>query len=360
MADREGRRERVVIAGGGLAGLEAALALRALAPGRLDVVVLDPRARFSVPATAAGRAFGVGWSIDRSMATVVAAAGARVRRARLVAVDGRRRIAMLAGGELMPYDHLIVAVGGRPVVTLPDALTFRGHGDAAELRALVDGVAEHAARGARTDLAVVVPGRCAWPLTAYEVALMTREHLAGLGLADRCVITVLTAEQSPLAAFGESVGDTVAHTLARAGVQVRAGVEVEGFVWGRLIVAGGGARRADRVVALPALAGPGIEGLPTDAHDFVECDPAGLVAGAPGVRVVGDAGAAPVREGGRACRQADAAAAAIARALDGDGGTDAGAPAEEEPLSWPVARVSGRFLTPFLDELSQSAAGAAA
>lgn len=366
-------RARVVIAGGGLAGVEAALALRALGPDRAAVTVLDPRGRFVVPATAASHAFGVGWSIDRPLASVVQRAGARLRRARLVAVDGRRRLAMLAGGELLGYERLIVAVGARPEAPLADALTFRGHADAAELRSLVDGIAEHAARGAGSELAIVVPERCGWPLTAYEIALMVHEHLAAEHLADGCRITVVTAEEAPLATFGAEVGSTVTRTLARAGVAIRPATTVSGFRWGRLDLADGGMIAADRVVALPTLAGPRIDGLAVDEHGFIDCGPEGRVPGAAGVHVVGDAGRAEVRQGGLACRQADDAAAEIAREL----GAEPARPlppatfddADWDPagrwhdhgdgrdvatsLPWPVPRLSGRFLTPFLNELSQ-------
>jgi sulfide:quinone oxidoreductase len=289
-----------------------------------------------------------------------------------VAVDGRRRIAMLAGGELLPYDHLIVAVGARSEAPLADALTFRGHADAAELRALVDGIAEHAARGARSELAIIVPGRCGWPLTAYEIALMVHEHLASERQAGACRITVLTAEETPLAAFGADVGPTVARTLGRAGVTVRAATSVTRFRWGRLDLADGQAIPADRVVALPSLSGPRIDGLPADAHGFIDCAADGTVAGAPGVRVIGDAGSAEVRQGGLACRQADHAAVAVAHDLGFEVTLPPLAPglteADWDPagrwhdhgdgrdvvtsLPWPVPRLSGRFLAPFLNEIS--------
>lgn len=348
---------RVLIAGGGLAGIEAALALRAAAGDRASVTVIDPRPRFQVPSTAAGRAFDLGWSIDQPMGVVVEGAGARLRRGRLAAIDGARRIAMLAGGELMPYDHLVVAVGGRPQSSVTDALTFRGHDDAPELRALVDGIADAAARGARTELAIVVPRRCAWPLTAYEIALMTHDHLAAAGVEGACRIQVVTAEERPLAAFAGAAGDQVLRTLARAGVLVRAGAAVRAFRWGRLEIDGGDALPADRVVALPTLIGPAIEGLPADDDGFVVCDPDGRIADAPGVRVIGDACAgATHRRAALACRQADRAAAAIARDLGlpaDDGPADPCDPDAAHGLPWPSHRVPGRHLTPFLTGLSR-------
>lgn len=348
---------RVLVAGGGLAGIEAALALRDLAGDRAAVTVIDPRPRFQVPSTAAARAFGMGWSIDQPMTVVAERAGARLRSGRLVAIDGPRRIAMLAGGELMPYDRLVVAVGGRPRDCVADALTFRGHADVVELRDLVDGIADAGGRGARTDLAVVVPPRCAWPLTAYEIALMAHDHLAAAGVRDACSIRVVTAEERPLAAFAGAAGDRVLRTLARAGVFVRAGAAVRAFQWGRLELEDGEALPADRVVALPRLDGPAIEGLPCDEDGFVLCGPEGRVAGAPDVRVIGDACAgATHRRAALACRQADRAAAAIARELGAT--VDDIAPKCADPeaaagLPWPSHRVPGRYLTPFLTELTR-------
>ena len=92
---------------------------------------------------------------------------------------------------------------------------------------------------------------------------------------------------------------------------------------------------ADRVVSLPLLRGPGIEGLPMNEDGFVICDAEGRVEDAPAVRVVGDAGTFPLKEGGIASGQADAVAAEIARANGFD--------AEDAPASrsWTGAASSG-------------------
>ncbi len=103
------------------------------------------------------------------------------------------------------------------------------------------------------------------------------------------------------------------------------------FRWGRLEMGDGSSRGADRVVALPVTRGPALCGLPRDAAGFVLCEPDGTVPEAPGVRVIGDAGAFAVKRGGVACQQADSAAASIAR--------DLGADAEEPALHARDARV---------------------
>jgi sulfide:quinone oxidoreductase len=367
---------RVVIAGAGVAGIEAALALREFTGGRASVTTIDPGQRFAIPASATGSAFGIPPSVDLPLARVVSRAGAALRRSHLVAVDGRRRLAMLAGGELLRYDRLVVAVGPRTRVSIPAALTFRGHADVEELRGLIGGVVAHAERGGDTDLVVVIPTGCGWPLAGYEIALMTREHLVAAGHGDATRVAVVTAESVPLAMFGPLAGGAVVRKLRRMDIEIVTGAEVDALDWGRLTLSDGSTRPVDRVIALPAAQGPALAGLPCDQDGFIICAEDGTVADAPGVHVIGDAGAFPVKRGGIACQQADSVASGIARDLGLEveelpfmpampewvwDGTD-GWLLKERSLAeesgdvtrwWPVPKMSGRFLAPFLHELAQ-------
>jgi sulfide:quinone oxidoreductase len=380
MTEPRADRARVVVAGAGMAGIEAALALRAFAGARATVELVDPGQRFRLAATAVGQAFGAGSGIDLPLATIVARAGAALRPGRLVAVDAPRHVAMPAGGGLLTYDGLLIAVGARAEAFLPEALTFTGHREAGDVRGLIQDIADAAARGGRTDLAIVVPAGCGWPLAAYELALLTRAHLGDRGDEGLTRITVVTAEDTPLAVFGPEASAAMADELRAAGIDVRTGTVVRDWRWGRLELAGGEPLAADRLIALPVLRGPAIEGLPADGHGFVRSAPDGAVLGAPDVWAVGDAGSFPVKQGGIACQQADTAAAAIARDLGADvpelpfapalrgwvwdggaghflradlrGGRDESpGVAGRSPLWWPVAKVAGRFLAPFLQGL---------
>ena len=361
-----------------MAGIEAALALRAFAGPRATVTVIDPGRRFAIPASAAGSAFGIAPSVDVALSRVVGRAGAALRRSHVVCVNPRRRLVMLAGGELLRFDHLIVAVGPRQAATIPEALTFRGHADVAELRAMVEGMVRHAERGGDTDLVIAIPKDCGWPLAGYEIALMTREHVLAAGLGEACHVTVITAEDVPLGAFGPTAPDAVVGKLRKTGIDIVTGASVKRFRWGRLEMADGSSRGADRVVALPVMRGPGLCGLPRDADGFVLCEPDGTIPEAPGVRVIGDAGAFPVKRGGVACQQADSAAVSIARALGADAedvpftpavpewvwdGADGWLsregervlPGDEDPSRrWPVPKTTGRFLAPFLHEIARA------
>ena len=66
------------------------------------------------------------------------------------------------------------------------------------------------------------------------------------------------------------------------------------------------------VVTLPRLAGPVLAGLPHDPEGFIPADLHGLVEGEHDVYAAGDATASPIKQGGIATQQADAAAEAIA------------------------------------------------
>ncbi|HSJ73201.1 MAG TPA: hypothetical protein VK904_02710, partial [Miltoncostaeaceae bacterium] len=166
-------------------------------------------------------------------------------------------------------------------------------------------------------------------------------------------------------------------SLAEAGVAIRPSAVTRDWRGGALELAGGEPIPAERVISLPVLRGPAIEGLPHDGHGFVRAAPDGAVAGAPDVWAVGDAGGFPVKQGGIACQQADVAAAAMARELgadiepipfepmlrgwvwDAEGGAflradlrgghdESPGTTDRDPLWWPVSKVAGRFLAPFL------------
>src|SRR5690242_18146624 len=124
-ADRPGREEgsmqgkaSVVIAGGGVAGLEAALALRELAPVELGVELLAPEPSFRYRPAAVAEPFALGEVHSFDLAEVAQAAGAVLTRDSLVSVDADRHELHTAGGAVLPYEALLIACGAVPRVAI--------------------------------------------------------------------------------------------------------------------------------------------------------------------------------------------------------------------------------------------------
>ena len=371
---------RVLIAGGGLAGVEAALALRALAGRRALLELLAPDPALVVPATATASAFDGSPPRTLPLADVAAAAGVRVRRGRLAAVDADRHVAVDEEGAEIPNDHLVVAVGARRERSLGHgAVPFGGHGDVPAFWRLLDLIQAAALDGVTTRLAFVVPPGPGWSLPAYELALWSADGLTRAGVRENVSLCLVTPEERPLGIFGRRVGDLVARELADAGIDLHTGCTIGRWAWGMLELIPSGVIPVDRVVALPLLRGPAIPGLACDRRGFIRANRQGRVTGAADVFVVGDAGPFPIKQGGVGCQQADLVAGLIARELGAPvetlaaaptlrailltpagrlfmrsepaGGRDEseGAASRADELWWPAAKVAGRYLSAFLE-----------
>jgi sulfide:quinone oxidoreductase len=319
----------VVIAGGGVAALETALALHKLAADRVKLTLLAPTADFIYRPIAVLEPFVHMPPRQLPLAKFAAELNATFEHDTVAAVDCQRRVLHTGAQRELAYDALVIAVGARTSDVLPDALAI----DVSRMDESLHGLIEEIDNGSLRSLAFVAP-RPTWPLPVYELALLTQEHAREKNVD--LAVTIITAEQRPLAAFGENVSAGVAAILADADIQTIFGARVESSS-GELIVHPGEQHlRFDRVVALPRLAGPAITGLPADADGFLPVTSRCEVTGIERVYAAGDATDFPVKYGAIAAQQADAAAASIA-AL-------AGAPAEPTPFDGVVhgALVSGR------------------
>ncbi len=303
-------RRHVVIAGGGVAAIEALLALRALAGHRIEITMLSPERDFLYRPVTVAEAFDRAEARAYDLSEIVAHGGARVVWDALAAVDPHDRAAVTAGGERIPFDSLLVATGARPRDPLPGALTFRGRDDVPALRALLDELVSGRAR----SVALALPAERMWTLPIYELALLTAGHLREHG-ADAVEVLVVTPEEEPLELFGPAAVEAVSGLLAARGVTVRTSA-LPALVRDRgLLLAGAGEVYADKVIALPVLEGPRLPGLPHDDHGFIPTDVFGRVSGVDDVYAAGDVTAFPLKQGGLAAQQADTAAEAIAAAI---------------------------------------------
>ena len=267
-------RRNVVVAGAGVAGLETALALRALAGELVSVELVAPEHDFTYRPLAVAEPFGLGDVRRTPLASLVREAGAQLLVGALAAVDSERKIVTLEDGAECPYDMLVLALGARPREAVSGALTFRGPEDGAAFEALLD----RARAGQLERIVFALPGAVAWPLPLYELASLTAAYLAAYGTSAVEVVLV-TPEVRPLALFGPAASDAIAKLLETGGVRVESLTVAQRWEDGVLQLAGGAEMQADAVVAMPRLEGPPIGGLPQDENGFVATDEVGRVPG---------------------------------------------------------------------------------
>ena len=164
--------KRIVIAGGGVAALEAALTLQALAGELVDVELLAPESRFRYRPLSTAEPFGLGEVASFELADLATRAGATFTLDAVNAVDSSARLAFTREGRVLEYDALLLACGTIPKTAVHGALTFRGPEDMQRVRALLDLVEASEV----THIVVTVPRGAVWTLPAYELALLFSVH----------------------------------------------------------------------------------------------------------------------------------------------------------------------------------------
>jgi sulfide:quinone oxidoreductase len=306
--------EHVVIVGGGVAGLETLLALRALAGDRVDITVVAPEPKFINQSMCVEQPFKPqrvrGIRLDR----VAAEFRAWRYQDMITGVDPNEKRVVTSRGRRLPYDRLVLATGAHVRQSSSNALIYRDGRDGPNYRLVLNHL-----RDARVDrIAFVKPPGTTWPLPLYELALMTAADCAAHGRSD-VEVSLVTPEEEPLAAFGRNASSAVRRVLATSGVRLYTSSYGVASGPGRLaMVPGGRVIAVDRIVTEPQLVGRRIPGIPIDHSTFIPVDAHGRVRGLDDVFAAGDATSFPVKQGGLGAQQADAVAEAIAASVGAD------------------------------------------
>jgi sulfide:quinone oxidoreductase len=380
---RRGRaRPRVLIAGGGVAGLETLLALRTLAGDRVDITLVTPELRFVNRSMAVARPFGPPGARGVRMQDVTAQYGARWHRGSVDRVEHERRVVVMEAGDVLAYDVLVLALGARPGREShgPEVLTFHDGRYGAGYRHLLAELRE----GRIGKLAFIRPAGATWPLPLYDLTLMTAADCAAHDRPE-IELSLITPEAEPLAIFGAQASAAVRGLFEQAGVTVHTSSLVVGRHPGWLDLAPGDRGiPADRIVIEPRLVGPRIRGIPRGRDGFLPTDRHGRLPGCSGVFAAGDATAFPIKQGGIAAQQADAVAEAIAAVVGVDidpqpfqpvlrgvlltgaasrylradisGGAGDDSTISTEPLWWPPNKLCARYLAPYLSRQTDDGA----
>jgi sulfide:quinone oxidoreductase len=368
---------KVLIVGGGVGALEAALALKDLAGDRVDVEMCAARSDFVYRPFAVGEPYGASRVLRYDLEQLSQRFGAEFRLNNVTAVDPALRRATTHDGEEIRYDHLIVACGSRMLGAIPGATTFWGVADEGEVGEVVSRLRE----GRLRRLIFTIPAGHGWALPAYELALLAATEMQRSGVSGT-QLTIVTPEDGPLMIFGRRASEQIGELLADQGIEVITGTSPIKFEQGALSIVPGEEIEADAVIALPRLEGRRIEGLPYGPDGFIPVDDHSRVGGLTNTFAVGDVTNFPVKQGGIATQQADVAAEAIAAELGCDveanpldpvlrgilwtgakprylfgwlaGGHGETSVASERP-PWPVdnpSKLIGRYLTPFLSQVT--------
>jgi sulfide:quinone oxidoreductase len=371
-------RLRVLIAGGGVAGVECLLGLHELVADRVDITLLSDCRELVEGATALGAPFGGAPAQHVDLAELAAEHGAWFVHGALASVDADAHTVTTREGAQLPYDVLVVAVGAAPRLPWGHALAL----DVTTPR-MLRRLRREAAKPAMSRLVVALPPGPHWPLPGYELALM----LARQERVTDLVIDLVTPEREPLQVFGPVVSEAVAAQLEQAGVRLHLGRKMTlagGDPVKVRLTPGAESFDADLVVAVPDLLPHSLRGLPINDQGFLPVDAHGRLSGARDIYAAGDCAAFAVKQGGLATQQADAAALHIAArvgaevdaettqvilrarlltGLDdlwlrrdllraGDRGEVSG-----HALWWPPGKVAGRWLSPYLQARRDAESG---
>lgn len=311
---------RVVIAGGGVAAVEAALALRELAGERIAVTFATSAREFVYRPLAVVRPFRSRQTYRLELVRVAKDLDAELVRADAVAVEADRRRVLLSAEQSMSYDALLIAIGaGAEAIVGEGTLTPWDWGEGFAFGSILDALTKRRVK----SVSFIVPGGLTWPLPLYELALLTSMLLREKGVDD-VSLSVVTPESAPLEVFGASASESISSLLQRRRIALHTSSEVATIEGGTVRTSKGALIPAAVTVAVPVIRARAFAGVPADAAGFIRVDEYCRVSGGVDVFAAGDCTNSRLKQGGLAAQQADTAAAGIA-AL-------AGAPVTLEPL----------------------------
>ncbi len=370
---------RVLIVGGGVAGLEAALALHHLAGERISTTMLTPEPEFVYRPLRVREPFAHSGAGRYPLEPIARGVGFELKQDAFKWLDPARSVVHTEGGEELPYQALLLALGARLKSRFRHAITL----DDRRLDEQLHGLIQDVEAGYAKELAFIAPSQMSWPLPLYELALMTARR--AWDMQQDVSITLATPEDAPLAIFGTPVSEAVQELLTEHGILVVPSAHCETPEPGQVSIQPGSRRlHVDRVVALPELFGPSTPGVPKrDGHGFIPIDVHCQVPGLERVFAAGDATEFAVKHGGVASQQADVAAegiAALAGApvqqtkfhpvihgilLGGErplylsahitGGHGSSSEVTDKPSWSPGSKIAAKYLAPYLESRERAA-----
>ena len=319
-----GTKAKVVVLGGGFAGLECAFYLRHKLGGAVDLTLVSERDYFLFKPNTIYIPFGE----DPEHLKLPLQRAAKRKHIELIISRARdiepqaRKVHLTE--RALDYDYLVVATGAdmRPseIPGLKEhAITVWTPEEMMRLREGLEKVVAAAREGHRQRVLFLVPpyNRCSGPL--YELCLMTDTWLGRKKVREAVDLTWTTYEQGYIQAFGPRLNTVVTGEFAERGIVGFKQAVVTGVEPGVAVYHDGERRGFDLLVSFPPyIAKETFSQLPGDSRGFIPVEAESRrVIGQSSIFAVGDTADFPIKQAFLALLQGDAAGEHLAAEISG-------------------------------------------
>ncbi|HKJ35884.1 MAG TPA: FAD-dependent oxidoreductase [Solirubrobacterales bacterium] len=313
-------RPRILVLGGGFAGLESAFLLRMRLRDAAEIDLVTAGDSFVFRPNSIYVPFGMEPdSLLVDLAKPMRRREIGLHRGTVTEVDPDARSVALADGTTLPYDKLVIATGADTAIDeVPGlgehAATIWTAEGMLKVRESFERVAERARAGQPSRVLFLVPpnNKCSGPL--YEVVMMFETWLRRQGARENVSITWSTFERSFIQAFGSRLHDLVTGEFRERDIDGHTEERVKEVTAEEVRYEDGSSRAYDELIAFPPYVSAVSYGsLPSDDRGFIDTElETRRVAGHPEIYAPGDAGDFPVKQAFLAFLQADTVAEHIA------------------------------------------------
>ena len=326
-------KAKVVVLGGGFAGLESAFYLRMKVGNKADITLVSDYPNFLYKPNTIYIPFGKDpEELMIPLAGPTSKQGIRFLQAKATEVDPNTK-KVVTDKETLSYDYLVLATGSR---MRPEEIP--GMSQHAEtiftpkamlgVRKGIQRVMEQARSGKAQKVLFLVPpnNKCSGPL--YEMVFMLDTHLKQNNLRNAVDVSYATFENGFIQAFGPRLNTYVESEFNQRNIQGHRQHTVSQIEAGGVNFANGKSLPYDLLISFPPyIASTPFPGLPADDRGFIQTElGTRQVVGHPDIYAPGDNGNFPVKQAFLAFLQSDAAAEHIASRILGTANAPAFSP----------------------------------
>lgn len=309
---------RIVIVGGGLAGLEAALYLRERMEERAHITIVSENEHFLFRPFLTYVPFGLDpQSVKLDLSSISSAHDIQFHTGRVDAVNSTAKLVQ-AGSQSFRYDYLILATGAsivrEPIEGIGRGFTIWNEAEMGRLRTALEKAIAAAQAGKSTQILFLVPPGCAWSGPLYEIALMTSTWLRRKELRGKFELRLVTHEKSFIEVLGSRIEQAIGKELSTHDITAEVERTPARVEQDRVVFEDGPDAPFDLLITAPVYRGTGPrDGVAVDAQGFywTVLETRQSVT-ADDIYAVGDASDYPVKQGYLALLQADSAGEHIA------------------------------------------------